>query len=83
MRVTHITTTEGCTMKTNTTNFHSMRGHVADGCIIVAPDGREYTLINTISGWRIKNANGDEITGNLKSAFDVEFFVVNGLGVTQ
>lgn len=70
-------------MKTTTTNFHSMRGHVADGCIIVAPDGREYTLVNTISGWRIKNAKGEEITGNLKSAFDVEFFVVNGLGGAQ
>lgn len=69
-------------MKTTTNNFHSMRGHVADGCVIVAPDKREYTLFNTINGWRIKNQQGEEISGNLKSAFEVELFVVNGLGAT-
>lgn len=67
-------------MKTTTANFHSMRGHVCDGCIIVAPDGREYKLVNTTGGWRIQNDKGEEITGNLPSAHDVEFFVVNGLG---
>lgn len=70
-------------MKTTTSNFHSMRGHVADGCIIIAPDKREYKLVNTIAGWRIENDKGQEISGNLKSAYEVEFFVVNGLGAAN
>jgi hypothetical protein len=66
-------------MKTTSQNFHSMRGHVADGCIIVSPSGKEYTLKNLINGWMVYGPDNLPISGNLKSAYDVEFFVVNGL----
>ena len=66
-------------MKTTVEQFHSMRGHVADGCIIIAPSGREFTLKNHIKGWMIHGQDGLPITGYLKTANDVTFFVVNGL----
>jgi hypothetical protein len=67
-------------MKTNTDNFHSMRGHVAEGCVIVAPSGREFTLKSTLHGWMVHD-NGDSlpVSGYLPSALDVEMFVVLGL----
>jgi hypothetical protein len=66
-------------MQTTSQNFHSMRGHVADGCIIVSPSGKQFTLKNTITGWMIYGSDNLPISGNLKSAYEVEFFVVNGL----
>jgi hypothetical protein len=66
-------------MQTTSQNFHSMRGHVADGCIIVSPSGKQFTLKNTISGWMIFGPDDKPRSGNLKSAYDVEFFVVYGL----
>jgi hypothetical protein len=65
-------------MKTSSQNFTSMKGHVADGCVIVAPSGREFTLKNHIKGWMIYR-DGQPVSGYLPSAADVEFFVVNGL----
>jgi hypothetical protein len=56
-----------------------MKGHVADGCIIIAPSGKPFTLKNTMRGWRVCGSDGSEVSGNLPSAFDVECFVVNGL----
>ena len=56
-----------------------MRGHVADGCIIIAPSGKEFTLKNTLKGWMVYGPDNLPITGYLPSAYDVEFFVVNGL----
>lgn len=67
-------------MRVNARDFTTMKGHVADGCEIVAPDGRVYTLKNTMSGWCVNDDANTEISGNLKSAFEVEYFVVNGLG---
>ena len=66
-------------MKTRSQDFHSMRGHVANGCIIIAPSGKEFTLKNTLKGWVVCWPDGSECSGNLPSAFDVEYFVVNGL----
>lgn len=66
-------------MKTTTENFHSMRGHVTDGCIIVAPSGKEFTLVNTMKGWQINGPDGLPVSGNLPTAIDVEMFVVAGL----
>jgi len=68
------------TTKTTTDAFHSMRGHVIDGCIIVTPTGREFTLKNMIKGWMVyDNVDGLPCSGYLPSAHDVEFFVINGL----
>jgi len=66
-------------MKTTTEQFHVMRGHVADGCVIIAPSGKEFTLCSTMRGWEIRGSDGLPVSGNLPSASDVEFFVVNGL----
>ena len=66
-------------MQTTTQDFHTMRGHVADGCEIKAPSGRIYTLRSAMNGWIIYNQDNQPITGYLPSASDVEYFVVNGL----
>lgn len=65
--------------KVHSKDFHTMRGHVEDGKIIIAPSGREYTLKSTMRGWRVVGPDGLEVSGNLNSAHDVEYFVVNGL----
>lgn len=66
-------------MKVQSEHFTPMRGHVEHGCIIVAPSGKEFTLRSSMTGWRIVGPDGHEVSGNLKSAFEVEYFVVNGL----
>ena len=66
-------------MKVNSNQFTSMKGNVTDGCIIIAPSGKEFTLINTMRGWIVNGPDGLPCSGNLPSAFDVEYFVVNGL----
>jgi hypothetical protein len=68
-------------MKVHAKDFSSMKGHVAHGFQIIASNKRVFTLKNTLRGWSIFNDKNEEISGNLKSFFDVEFFVVNGLGV--
>jgi hypothetical protein len=60
-------------------NFAVIRGNVTDGCEIVTPSGKVYTLKNRIKGWTILDSNGLDICGILPSASDVEYFVVNGL----
>jgi hypothetical protein len=60
-------------------DFTSMKGHVADGCIVIAPSGKQFTIKNTMKGWQVLGSDGLPVTGNLSSAFDVEYFVVNGL----
>lgn len=66
-------------MQVNSNEFTSMKGHVADGCTIIAPSGRTFTLKNTMKGWMIVRNDGSPCSGILPSAFDVEYFVVNGL----
>lgn len=66
-------------MKVAQDKFHSMLGHVEDGCIIIAPSGKEFTLKHTMQGWVINGPDGLPCSGYLPSAFDVEYFVVNGL----
>jgi hypothetical protein len=60
-------------------DFTAMKGHVVEGCVIIAPSGKKFTLTNTMKGWRLVGPDGVECSGNLPSAFDVECFVVNGL----
>jgi hypothetical protein len=66
-------------MQTTTEQFHTMRGHVADGCQIKAPSGKVFTLASTMRGWVINGPDGLPVSGYLPSAADVEYFVVNGL----
>ena len=66
-------------MKIKSSQFTSMKGHVADGCVVIAPSGKEFTIKNTMKGWQIIGFDGLPCSGNLPSAFDVEYFVVNGL----
>ena len=63
----------------SSTAFTAMKGHVSDGAIIIAPSGKRFTLKNTMKGWEVLGNDGLPCSGNLSSAFDVEYFVVNGL----
>ena len=66
-------------MKVHSNHFTSMKGHVADGCIVIAPSGKEFTIRNTLKGWEVLGSDGIACSGNLPSAFDGEYFVINGL----
>ncbi len=66
-------------MNTTTDQFHTMRGHVTDGCFITSPSGKQFTLRATMRGWMVYGPDNLPVSGNLPSAFDVEYFVVNGL----
>ena len=66
-------------MELKANEFTSLKGHVSDGCTIIAPSGRRFTLQNTLKGWQVIGADKLPISGNLSSAFDVEYFIVNGL----
>ena len=66
-------------MQVKSTEFTSMKGHVADGCIVTAPSGKTFTLKNTMKGWQVSGPDGLPCSGYLPSAFDVEYFIVNGL----
>ena len=45
----------------------------------VSPSGKQFTLKNTLKGWMVYGSDNLPISGNLNSAYEVEFFVVNGL----
>lgn len=66
-------------MKTTTDRFHSMFGHVAEGCVVVAPSGKEFTLRHGSGGWMFDGPDGKPCSGWLPTAADVTHFVVFGL----
>ena len=66
-------------MKVHSEQFHPMLGHVAEGCVIVAPSGREFTLRHGSGGWIMHGPDGRPCSGWLPSANDVTRFVVSGL----
>jgi len=66
-------------MRVKSNHFHHMRGHVCDGCVIVAPSGKEFRLRNTIRGWIVDGPDGQPCSGYLDSVMAVEVFMVNGL----
>ena len=66
-------------MQTTSTDFHSLRGHICDGCVIVAPSGKKFTLKHSLKGWIIYGPDNLPISGHLPYFYDVEYFVVNGL----
>jgi hypothetical protein len=40
--------------------FHPMRGHVADGVVVRFPDKSTMTLTNTMRGWTLVDAGGQQ-----------------------
>lgn len=66
-------------MRTTTDQFHHMRGHVSDGCEIVSPSGKVFTLRMGHNGWMIYGDDGLAVSGYLPAYYDVERFVVVGL----
>lgn len=66
-------------MKVTVDQFTAMRGHVVDGCIVITPRGQQFTIRATMKGWEVVAPDGFPCSGNLNSAFEVEYFVVNGL----
>lgn len=66
-------------MRVQSEKFHPMLGHVENGCVIIAPSGKEFTLRATMVGWEVVGPDGVPCSGNLMSANDVTWFVVNGL----
>jgi hypothetical protein len=66
-------------MRTTTNAFHSMRGHVTNGCEVIAPSGKVYTLRNHINGWMFYDSSNTAVSGYLPSAYDVEYYVFNAL----
>jgi len=67
-------------MKVKAQNFHTMLGHVTNGCIVIDESGNEYTLKPSRNiGWMFVDANGSDVSGFLGSAYEVENFVVNKL----
>jgi hypothetical protein len=66
-------------MRIKAEDFTSMRGHVANGCEVVTPSGKVYTLRNRMNGWMFYDENKTAISGYLPSAHDVEYFVFNAL----
>ena len=66
-------------MKVTIDQFTAMKGHVADGCEVVSPQGKVFTIRATMNGWEVIAPDGFPCSGNLNSAFEVEYFVVNGL----
>jgi hypothetical protein len=45
-------------MKTTQDGFHTMRGHVADGCEIAMANGDTLTLKAVINGWQLVDQTG-------------------------
>ena len=67
-------------MKVKAQNFHTMLGHVANGCVVIDESGNEYTLKPSgNTGWMLVDASGSDVSGFLGSAYEVENFVVNKL----
>jgi hypothetical protein len=66
-------------MRIKAEDFSSISGHVFNGCEVVTPSGKVYTLRNRMNGWMFYDENKTAISGYLTCDYDVEFFVINGL----
>jgi len=56
-------------------SFHVMRGHIADGTIIMLPSGERLEINASMKGWRLTNERG-EIVGESNNAFTVQDMVL-------
>jgi len=57
-------------------SFHIMRGHVADGTIIVLPSGERLEINASMKGWRLTDERG-EIVGESNNAFAIQDMVLS------
>lgn len=48
-------------MRVNQSEFHSMRGHVADGTEVVCESGAVVTIKSSMSGWEVHGSDGKVI----------------------
>lgn len=48
-------------MRVLQSEFHCMRGHVADGTEVVCPSGAVVTIKAAMSGWEIRDAAGQVV----------------------
>lgn len=62
---------------TNTTqdSFHPMRGHVADGTVIIMRNGDRVTLKATMAGWCLMRQDGTVYAECGHNAYNVAAFV--------
>ena len=58
------------------TQFHSMRGHVADGTRVSFTSKPALTLRSAMRGWRLVSDDGAEILGPFESAMAVTTAIV-------
>lgn len=63
-----ITTTQGA--------FHVMRGHVADGTIVMLPQGGKLEIMANMKGWQLIGKDG-EIAGESNNAFVIQDMVLS------
>lgn len=64
-------------MRTTQQAFHSMRGHVADGCEIQMDNGDLCTLKAVVGGWQLFDQKGRPHSVPTSSAHVVECIVVS------
>lgn len=62
-------------MKTTQDDFHSMRGHVADGTVITMRNGDVCTLRAVVKGWQLFDAHDRPHSVPTDSAHVVECLV--------
>lgn len=64
------------TIVTTQDAFHVMRGHVADGTIVILPQGGKLEIVATMKGWQLINDKGG-IVGESNSALTIQDMVLN------
>ena len=66
-------------MRTSQNSFTALKGHVSDGCEVIANNGDLLTIKATMHGWDIYR-NGVEISRAGHNAYNVEVFIANYQG---
>jgi hypothetical protein len=61
-------------------SFHPMRGHVADGAVVLFADGSTMTLSNTMRGWTLLDDQGRQAFNPIADAIAVASFVTTMAG---
>lgn len=62
------------TIVTTQDAFHVMRGHVADGTIIILPQGGKLEVVASMKGWRLIDKWG--IVGESDNAYIIQDMVL-------
>ena len=63
------------TITTTQDAFHVMRGHVADGTIVMLPQGERLEIVSSMKGWQLIGKDG-EIVGESNNAFVIQDIVL-------